>query len=228
VTADQALAAAVSAAPHLRLGALWFDLNSVAADTKRAAAAVIEAAGARYVDVAVMSPVHPAKAGAPVLVSGAYAEAGVATLRVLGFRNVREVAGGVGAASSIKMIRSVLVKGLEALTAECALSAQAAGVLDEVLGSLNASWPGTDWAEKTDYNLDRMIVHGLRRAVEMEEAVKTVDALGVGGAVSRGTVERQREIGALADAPPKGLTEKLDLILRRRREAAGERKTSSG
>jgi len=209
VTADQALIAAETAAPSLAPDALWFDMNSVAPDTKRAAAAAIYAAGGRYVDVAVMSPVHPARQAVRLLVSGPHAEAGAACLATIGFTNITVVPGDIGAASSIKMIRSVMVKGLEALTTECVLAADAAGVRDAVIASLNASWPGTDWAAKADYNLDRMMVHGIRRAAEMEEVVKTLDALGTGSAMTRGTVERQSAIGALGIVPPDGLTAKI-------------------
>lgn len=220
VTADQALAAARAAAPHLTPGALWLDMNSVAPDTKRAAAAVIDAHGGHYIDVAVMSPVLPARRAAPLLISGPYAEDAAAMLAAIGFDNMRVVAGGVGAASSIKMIRSVMVKGIEALTAECFLAADQAGVADEVLMSLNASWPGVDWADKADYNLDRMMLHGLRRAAEMEEVVKTLDALGTGSAMTRGTVARQRAIGALNLTPGRRLNDKIDAILGRKEEKA--------
>ncbi len=209
VTADQALAVAEATAALIGEGALFFDMNSVAPDTKRAAARAIEAAGARYVDVAVMAPVHPAGRAVALLVGGPHAEIGAERLRTIGFADVTVVDGPVGAASSIKMIRSVMVKGLEALTTECVLAAEAAGVRDAVIASLNASWPGTDWAAKADYNLDRMMVHGLRRAAEMDEVVKTLDALGTGSAMTRGTVARQRAIGALALVPPDGLTAKL-------------------
>jgi 3-hydroxyisobutyrate dehydrogenase-like beta-hydroxyacid dehydrogenase len=114
VTADQALLAAEGAA--IAPGTFWFDMNSVAPDTKRAAAAAITAKGGRYVDVAVMSPVLPARTGVPLLVSGPPAEAGAAYLTALGFGSVRIVPGDVGRASSIKMIRSVMVKGIEART----------------------------------------------------------------------------------------------------------------
>lgn len=220
VTADQALLAARSAAPLIGGDTLFCDLNSVAPDTKREAAQVIEAAGGRYVDVAVMSPVDPAKRTTPLLVGGPHADAGAAMLRQLGFAKVRVVAGPVGAASSIKMIRSVMVKGLEALTTEMVLAAEAAGVRGEVIASLNASWPGTDWAEKADYNLDRMMVHGLRRAAEMEEVVKTLDALGTGSVMTRGTVERQRRIGARGIAPPAGLDAKLTALNEKREDKA--------
>jgi 3-hydroxyisobutyrate dehydrogenase-like beta-hydroxyacid dehydrogenase len=210
VTDDQALAAAESAAPLLEAGALFFDMNSVAPETKQAAARAIEAAGGRYVDVAVMAPVDPAAHAVPLLVSGPHAEEGAALLRAISFAKVRVEAGAVGRASSIKMIRSVIVKGIEALTAECVLAAEAAGVRAEVLASLDASPPPPAWEERADYNLDRMMVHGLRRAAEMEEVVKTLETLGTGAEMSRGTVLRQRAIGArgLVD-PPVGLDAKL-------------------
>jgi 3-hydroxyisobutyrate dehydrogenase-like beta-hydroxyacid dehydrogenase len=217
VTADQALAAAESA--QITAGLLWFDMNSVAPDTKRAAAAAVEAKRGRYVDVAIMSPVHPAGVGVPLLVSGPYAADGAAFLRDIGFGTVRVVEGPVGYASSIKMIRSVMVKGIEALTAECVLAADTAGVLEEVLASLDASPPPSDWTGRADYNLDRMMAHGLRRAAEMEEVVKTLDALGTGSAMTRGTVKRQRAIGALSLSPPAGLTAKLALLDREARFA---------
>lgn len=220
VTADQALAAAETGARLIGKHVFWFDMNSVAPGTKATAARAIEAAGGRYVDVAVMAPVHPARLAVPLLVSGPHAEAGAELLGRFGFTNVTIVAGAIGAASSIKMIRSVMVKGLEALTVECFLAADEAGVTDQVAASLNASWPGTDWAAKADYNLDRIMVHGLRRAAEMEEVVKTLDALGTGSAMTRGTVERQRAIGELGLSPGKTLADKIEAILRFRKKAA--------
>jgi 3-hydroxyisobutyrate dehydrogenase-like beta-hydroxyacid dehydrogenase len=210
VTADQALAVAEEAAGEIEAGALFFDMNSAAPDTKRAAARQIKAAGGKYLDVAVMAPVHPAGAAVPLMVSGPHGEEGAQVLSAIGFGKVRVVSDEVGYASSIKMIRSVIVKGIEALTAECVLAADRAGVLTEVLASLDVSSPPKTWAERADYNLDRMMVHGLRRAAEMEEVVKTLDALGTGAAMARGTVERQRAIGGLGHGrPPAGLDAKL-------------------
>jgi hypothetical protein len=105
-----------------------------------------------------------------------------------------------------------MVKGIEALTAECILAADRAGVLDEVIASLDASPPPADWMRRADYNLDRMLEHGLRRAAEMEEVVKTLEALGTGSAMTRGTVVRQRELGALGATSPEGLAAKLALL----------------
>lgn len=213
VTADQALAAAEAAAECIPAGAIYCDMNSVAPQTKQQSAQVIEAAGGHYVDVAVMAPVYPARLSVPLLLSGARAEEAQARLAAMGFARIRVVGEAVGRASSIKMIRSVMVKGIEALTAECVLAAEAAGVREEVLASLDASERAKPWDERADYNLDRMLIHGLRRAAEMEEVVKTLEGLGTGATMTRGTVERQRAIGELGiTQPPEGLAEKIDHI----------------
>lgn len=192
VTADQALSVAQNAATHLSPNALYFDMNSVAPDTKRQAAKLIDAAGGRFVDVAIMAPVDPARLAVPLLVSGPNADTGAEALIMLGFTNVRVVAGDVGAASSIKMIRSIMVKGQEALTAEMMLAAKAAGVTDEVLSSL-----GDGWDAKAEYNLERMRTHGIRRAAEMKEVAKTLTALGVEPVMTSGTIRRQSEMAQM-------------------------------
>ena len=195
VTADQALAAAQAAATCLAPGALYCDFNSVAPATKQMAARLIEAAGGLYADVAVMSPVHPARLAVPLLVSGPHADAAIAALSAIGFSPER-VEGAVGRASTIKMLRSVMVKGIEALTAECFLAAHEAGVTEEVTASLQSSWPGIDWAAQADYNLDRMLIHGARRAAEMEEVAATLDGLNIGSEMARATAIVQRRTAA--------------------------------
>jgi hypothetical protein len=93
------------------------------------------------------------------------------------------------------MIRSVMVKGIEALSDEMMAAAHAAGVVDEVLASLDASEKAQPWQSRAAYNLERMHTHGARRAAEMEESAKTLLALGVAPVMTRGTVYRQRQAG---------------------------------
>ncbi len=201
VTADQAVAAAKTAAVHLEGGAFWCDLNSCAPSSKREAAAIVEAAGGRYVDVAVMAPVHPKLNMTPLLISGPHAGALLPILKSLPTAP-RLIQGEVGAASSIKMIRSVMVKGLEALSAECVLAAVAAGVEEDVLGSLNKSHPGADWRARTAYNLERAMLHGARRAAEMEEVARTLTDLGLPDDMARATAGWQRRIAEAGIAAP--------------------------
>ena len=205
VTADQALAAARAAAPLLPPGALWCDMNSVAPATKRAAAAAVTAAGGRYLDVAVMAPVLPARRAVPLCLAGPDVAAGGAALAALGFSNRRCLAGEVGAAAAVKMLRSVIIKGIEALTAEAFVGARRAGVVDDLLAAL-----GDDWRPRSDYNLDRMMVHGARRAAEMDEVVATLAALGLDPAMSRATANWQRALAR--GAAPAGLTAKLEQL----------------
>lgn len=193
VTADQAERVARHYAPFLAPGTIWCDCNSVAPETKRQAARAVEAAGGRYVDVAVLAPVDPARLAVSLLIAGPAAHEAETVLRAASFTNTRVVGEEVGRASAVKMIRSVMVKGLEALTAEMMLGASAAGVTEEVLASLDASEKLRPWAERVAYNLERMATHGLRRAVEMEESAKTLAALGVEPIMTAGTVLRQRE-----------------------------------
>lgn len=213
VTADQAVVAAKAAAPVIAPGTLWFDCNSCAPDTKRAAARVIDAAGGRYVDVAVMAPVHPKRHLVPLLVSGPHGAAGIAVLQALGMQP-RFVGDAVGRASSIKMLRSVMIKGMEALSAECFLAARKAGVEDEVIGSLEASDPQVDWRGRGAYNLERMMVHGARRAAEMREVAKTVADLGLPEAMASATTAWQQAIADLGAEPgPDDVLARADVIL---------------
>lgn len=209
VTADQALIAAEQAAGALCHGALFLDMNSVAPQTKQQAAEVISASGGAYVDVAIMAPVNPARLAVPLLLSGPDAPRAGAFLGALGFTNARVVGDRIGLASTIKMLRSVMYKGIEALTAECLIACARAGVADEVIASFDEGW-----AQDANYRLDRMMVHGARRAAEMTEAARTLEALGVPALLTRGTAERQAAIGALGvGAPPATLADKLERLM---------------
>lgn len=202
VTADQAVVAAKSCARYLKKGAIWCDLNSCAPESKRKSSDIVEAAGGRYVDVAVMAPVHPALNKVPCLLSGPHAEDVLPLLESLPM-NVRVVGDEVGRASSIKMVRSVMVKGMEALTAECTLAAVAAGVEDEVIPSLAKGQWGLDVAARAGYNFERSLRHGARRASEMEEVAKMLNDLGLPNGMAAQTALWQRRIAESgADVPP--------------------------
>jgi 3-hydroxyisobutyrate dehydrogenase-like beta-hydroxyacid dehydrogenase len=212
VTADQAVVAARDYAPLLTPGALWIDMNSIAPASKQRAAGLIAAAGGRYVDVAVMAPVLPQRRAVPLLVSGPDAGEAAAVLAALGFTNIEIAGEHIGQASAIKMIRSVMVKGLEALSAECALAATRAGVRDQVIASLDASWAEQGWAERFDYNLGRMMQHGQRRAAELEEVATTLADLGIDPAMTSAAARLHKAVGARGLTPPEGLAVKLAVL----------------
>ncbi|WP_027488158.1 NAD(P)-dependent oxidoreductase [Allorhizobium undicola] len=216
VTADCAADAAAQSAPHLAAGAFFFDCNSCSPVTKAQNAEVIEAAGGRYVDVAVMAPVHPLRHRTPLLIAGPHAEPALDYLSALGMQG--KIAGNrVGEASAIKMMRSVIIKGLEALTAESMLAARRAGVEDAVIASLQASDPGIDWQKRFSYNLERMMVHGARRAAEMREVAKTLSDYGISNRLATAIAEWQDEIAGLRmEGGEDNLALRLDRILESR------------
>ena len=203
VTADQALIAARGAVAWIAPGALYFDCNSCSPGTKRAAAELIEAVGGRYVDAALMAPVHPALHRVPMLVSGPHVDDALATLTALDMR-AQSTAGPVGHASSVKMVRSIVIKGLEALATECILAGRRAGVDERVLASLEASFPGFKWPERTGYMLERVMTHGIRRAAEMREVERTVVELGLPADMTHAVVEWQQRVGGLRLTAPAG------------------------
>lgn len=192
VTAANALSVAAQCAPLLSGGQVFLDLNSVAPNTKRAAAALIEQHGADYLDVAVMAPVPPQRLATPLLIGGPRAEEIGPRLNGLGF-NSRVWGREVGEASAIKMCRSVMIKGLEALTTECLSAARQYGVEQAVIDSLHASFPSLGWQDQfPHYLISRVAEHGRRRAEEMQEVVKTLQDVQVSPAMSQATAQTQQ------------------------------------
>jgi 3-hydroxyisobutyrate dehydrogenase-like beta-hydroxyacid dehydrogenase len=195
VTAASSVEAARSVKAHLGGRPFYLDINSVSPGRKQETAKLLGDT-ARYIDVAVIAPIYPARHQTPMLLAGPDAEAVAPTLAALGMRAT--VAGTeVGAAAAIKMVRSVMIKGIEALTLECFLAAARAGVVDEVAASMKNNYPGLDWAKIVPYNLERMASHGERRAAEMEEVADTLRELGVEPLMASATVKRQREMGQI-------------------------------
>jgi 3-hydroxyisobutyrate dehydrogenase-like beta-hydroxyacid dehydrogenase len=130
------------------------------------------------------------------LIAGPYAETISPLLNELEMK-LSVVGGDTGHAAAIKMIRSVMIKGIEALTLECFLAASRAGVLEEVTASMKNNYPSLDWTKIAEYNLERMASHGERRAAEMEESAATLRELGLDPLMVDSTVKRQREMGAI-------------------------------
>ncbi|HBF28442.1 DUF1932 domain-containing protein [Rhizobium sp.] len=213
VTADQAVEAAISASATIMRGAHYLDCNSCAPSTKQQAAQIIASAGGHYIDVAVMAPIHPARHRTPLLIASERAQEAHRLLEALDM-NANVVGTEIGQASAIKMLRSVMIKGLEALSAECILAARQAGVEDAVIASLQASDPGIQWQKRLSYNLERMMVHGTRRAAEMREAAKTLQDLHLPNRITSAVIDWQSQIGAFeAQAGADNLHDRADCLL---------------
>ena len=197
------------------------DVNSVSPGTKQEAARVVASAGGRYVEAAVMASVPPRRIATPMLLGGAHAEAFRAAAQPFGM-DLTMFSPEVGRASSVKMCRSVMIKGLEALTTECMLAARHYGVEADVLRTMGDTLPHPDWPGLARYVISRALIHGKRRAEEMREVARTVEDAGVEPLLSRAIAERQdwawrrgAEMGGARDAPELGIL--LDALMNAQR-----------
>ena len=178
VTASSAHDAAKKVASDLTATHLYVDLNSVSPATKRQIAAAIDAGAGRFVEGAIMAPVSGADHRVPILLNGVWASELGSVL--LPYRMRLEVMDGpTGAAAAVKMCRSIVIKGLEALMLECSIAAGEYGAADRVYDSLAETYPGIDWRKMANYMIGRVLEHGERRAREMEEVAHTLREAGI-------------------------------------------------
>ncbi len=198
VTASQAVPVAKACAEAVKKGAWFLDFNSASPGAKQRAARMIDDAGGRYVEGAVMTSVPPYRIKVPLLLGGGGAAALAPLLNELGFA-ASVASDKLGVASAVKMCRSVMIKGLEAMVIESFTTARAYGVEDAVLASLKETFPGIDWEKQGAYFFQRVIEHGRRRSEEVREVAETVREIGLDPWSSQGTAERQAFIADLAD-----------------------------
>jgi 3-hydroxyisobutyrate dehydrogenase-like beta-hydroxyacid dehydrogenase len=196
VTASSSLEAAQSCLSGLRKGQLFLDMNSVSPKRKLETAALVAPSGAAYVDVAVMAPAAPYLHKVPCLIGGPGAAALAPRAAALGMK-MELVSAEVGQASAIKMFRSVVVKGLEALLVESMTASAEYGVEDRVLASLKETWPGIDWQKLSGYMIERVVSHGQRRAAEMREVSETLRSIGMAPTMAAATAVRQQWVADL-------------------------------
>jgi len=178
VTANQAANAANQTAPFLHGRHFYADMNSVSPALKQSIAATINGAGARFVEIAIMAPVPPHGHQVPMLSGGAAAAEFAERLKPFGMR-IEVGAPEIGAAAATKMCRSIVVKGMEAILTECVLGATRYGAAERVFASLGETFPGIDWDKLASYMVSRVVVHGERRAREMEEVAETLRSIGI-------------------------------------------------
>lgn len=189
VVSDQMVVAAKNVAPHLKPGQFYLDINSASPRMKREAAALIEANGAHFVEAAVMDLVPPHGHKVPMLLAGRKAKDLASLLTPFGM-NARAVGIAIGSASAIKMSRSVFMKGFTAILVECLVAANKLGAEEEVLDSLQVSFPELDWRKIADYYAPRLVKHARRQAAEMHEVAETLEELGVAPITALASADR--------------------------------------
>ncbi len=190
VTADRAEAVATEAAVWLKPGQVFVDVNSAAPSTKQRAAQAVTASGADYLEAAVMAPVLKPGLKVAILSGGPQAQAASEALNQLGM-NLTPVSEVYGRASAMKLCRSIVIKGLEALMVDCAAACEAWDVKDPVFASLNATFPSIDFHALAADMRERVATHGVRRSAEMREAAEMLAAAGLHPGVAQAVADAQ-------------------------------------
>jgi len=194
VTASSALEVAKDAGAILGKGQLFLDINSVSPATKRKAAGYVARKGARFVEAAVMSAVPQKGLRVPMLLGGPHSFESAERLQRIGM-DATPLSDRLGVASAVKMCRSVIMKGLEALVVESLFAARQYGAEEKVLESLAASFPAMGWEDGLpDYLISRVAEHGHRRAVEMREVARTLEQVGIEPVMSLAVARRQQHL----------------------------------
>lgn len=168
---------AADGARHLSPGAIWADFTTASPGVMAEAEGVVEAAGGRFADVAVLGPVPAKGAATETMVSGAAASDVAAFLRSLG-ADVETVDGPAGEATSRKLLRSVMMKSLATTVVEALEAGRAAGCEEWLHAQIAAQLSG-DADAKIERYVSGSRKHAVRRAHEMESVVEHLTSLGV-------------------------------------------------
>ncbi len=208
VQGEHALEAAAAAAPLLKKGAHFLDLCTVTGKMSDEDRAEIEKGAGRYIDVAVMGGFFKQGIKAPMLVAGEDAEQAVAWMNANGFET-KLLGPKPGSASSVKMLRSTLIKGVEALGVEALVTAKRQGILEEVLGCLSDAdqMPFRDYIAML---VQTHIVHAHRRWEEMGLVAKTLRETGVDPLMTEAIERSHRRTVDAGIAPADGQVPSLD------------------
>lgn len=209
VTGDRAAEAAHGAAGFLRPGAIYLDVNTASKATMAEVAGAIGGRAA-VVDCAILGLIASSGAQVPLLLSGPDAVPMTLFLNERGFR-ARSIGGEVGDASGVKLLRSVVMKGLEALLIESFVAAEKQGLRQQVIDAL-ADIGQTPAATTISSLLTTHLRHARRRSVEVGEVCEMLAKAGCPSPMTAGTAAtfaRSLEAGIVGHETPASLEEAL-------------------
>ena len=177
-------------------GAIYVDTAPLAPEDKFAAAQTVADGGGRFVDAAVLGTVATEGARVPLLCSGPGAQAWSDLALALGL-NATVLPGPAGQAARVKLLRSVYMKGRDALVMEMLLAARAHGIERAVVESIKGAGECVPFPEIADRIVCAMAVHAGRRADELELAAELLRSSDVEPMVSEAGAQRLRWIAEL-------------------------------
>lgn len=188
--------AASEAAPFLCSGKIYCDLNSISPQTTAKIDLAISASGADFVKVGIMAAIPDRGFAVPLVAGGAKADETAQMLSALGL-NVHVMGTDPKQPAALKILRSVCLKGIVALTYEMLRGAEKYGIVEEILDSASEALSKASFKDTVSRWLASMAIHAGRRAGEMEEAMEVLEAEGIRPVMSEATRDIFKEIADL-------------------------------
>ncbi len=198
--AERAAQHVAAAMQQIGKSILYADCNAIAPQTVARIAAIIEAAGGRFVDASIIGPPPRTRESTRFYASGPHAE-DFAHLNDHGLY-VIPIGERVGDASALKMCYAALTKGWSALATELMVAAEVLGVAEPLRAEFERSQ--ADNLARMERGLPTMPPKARRWVGEMEEIARTFEAVGLTPNILQGAADIYRFVGAtsLADRNP--------------------------
>jgi len=209
---SSSLASADALAGSLEARHVFVDVASATPKVKQGVAARLSATGARLADASIMGSPRDGH-GLEILTSGPAGDFFREAMTPWGM-NVSVVGPEIGTASGIKIIRSVLMKGMEAVVLECLLGARAYGIQDTIVASAARSL-GKPFPDTVNSLLTTDVIHAARRSEEAAMSAEALADAGIEPVMTRATAARLAWVAALGmkehfgGVVPKHFTEAL-------------------
>jgi 3-hydroxyisobutyrate dehydrogenase-like beta-hydroxyacid dehydrogenase len=192
---DAALESAKETAPFLSTGQIYCDLNSISPETTEEIQKVISPSGADFVKIGIMAGIPDRGFAVPLIAGGKKAKEVEEILSSLGL-SIQAISLDPKHPAAIKILRSVCLKGLVAVTYEMLRGAERYGVSDQILESASEVMSKASFKDTLNNWLASTAIHARRRAKEMEEAIETLENAGIDPVMSIGTKKIFEEIAS--------------------------------
>ena len=162
----------------LRPGQLYVDVSASTPTTKEAIWEAIKDTGVLFADAAMLGSLPKDKHQVPITASGNGAEKFHELMTPWGMK-ITLAGEKAGAASAIKLVRSIFMKGIAALMIDTMQAADAYGVSDEIVASLSKSLDGIPFQSHLDRLVTGTALHCTRRAAELKGSVAMQEEAGL-------------------------------------------------
>lgn len=177
----------------LRAGQIYADVSASTPAVKEAIWNEISATGVLFADAAMLGSLPKDKHRVPITASGNGAAKFKETMEPYGMK-IMLAGERPGAASAIKLVRSIFMKGIAALMIEMLQAADAYGVSDEVVASVAKSMDGTPFTSHLDRLVTGSALHCVRRAAELKGSIAMLEEAGLTSEMSAATKQKLEEL----------------------------------